>query len=394
MCRQLSVTGNVSLSQAQYFVSTVSNSPPTHSGPAQTLIEGNIVDGANSQYGPTDANSIGIKLASSVAADSVRVLNNQITSKQTGVVVSAVDAASHLDVQSNAFLSCVVNVSGLSQLNDFASGDATPACRPDFSVYRTANATPTTITDFDGVSVGAGDVGRAITVIVNDANTTLDFSGSSLKGNGGSDWVASSGDSVRAVWDGTNWLCVLSSALDGITALDNTGTPTVLGGSVFTTGGTATILDFDDGTVGQTITVLSEHDVTITDGTHIILHGSADLVMAASDSLTLVLKADNKWYETSRMVNAQTVFTGSDTWDPVSIAAYQTKTTNVTCTGAVEGMLVSCSHSDMTNAAEYSLYISGYVVAGGGSVQVTISNMKGGAVPVGEGTVKVRASAI
>jgi len=89
----------------------------------------------------------------------------------------------------------------------------------------------------------------------------------------------------------------------GITALANNATPPVAGGSTFTTGGTTTITDFDDGTVGQTITVLSEHAVTITDATNIILNGSANFVMAAADSLTLVLKADNKWYETARMVN-------------------------------------------------------------------------------------------
>jgi hypothetical protein len=89
----------------------------------------------------------------------------------------------------------------------------------------------------------------------------------------------------------------------GIAALANDATPTVLGGSTFTTGGTTTITDFDDGVLGQTITVLSEHAITITDATNIILHGSANFVMASSDSLTLVLKADNKWYETARMVN-------------------------------------------------------------------------------------------
>jgi len=88
-----------------------------------------------------------------------------------------------------------------------------------------------------------------------------------------------------------------------IVALDNTGTPAVSGGNVFITGGIATITDFDNGVLGQTITVLAEHGLIITDGTHIILHGSANFTMAASDSLTLVLKADNKWYETARMVN-------------------------------------------------------------------------------------------
>ena len=90
-----------------------------------------------------------------------------------------------------------------------------------------------------------------------------------------------------------------------ITALADEATPTVAGGSIFVTSGTANdpITDFDDGFTGQTITILAEHAVTITDGTNIILHGSADFDMAASDSLTLVLKADNKWYETARMVN-------------------------------------------------------------------------------------------
>jgi hypothetical protein len=98
----------------------------------------------------------------------------------------------------------------------------------------------------------------------------------------------------------------------GITALLNDATPTVSGGSTFTTGGTTTITDFDDGTSGQTITVLAGHAVTITDGTHIILHGSADFTMAVSDSLTLVLKPDNKWYETARMVNSVGTYTASN----------------------------------------------------------------------------------
>jgi len=86
----------------------------------------------------------------------------------------------------------------------------------------------------------------------------------------------------------------------------------VSGGSIFQTGGTTTITDFDDGAIGQTITILSVHAVTITDGTNIILYGSVDLVMAISDSLTLVLKADNKWYETARMVNSVGTYTASN----------------------------------------------------------------------------------
>jgi hypothetical protein len=110
-------------------------------------------------------------------------------------------------------------------------------------------------------------------------------------------WVCTAEHQTTATW------VPLSDAGGGIVALANDATPTVAGGSTFTTGGTTTITDFDDGVLGQTITVLSEHAITITDGTNIILHGSANFVMAAADSLTLVLKADNKWYETARMVN-------------------------------------------------------------------------------------------
>lgn len=90
---------------------------------------------------------------------------------------------------------------------------------------------------------------------------------------------------------------------EGIATLADDATPSIANGNKFVTGGTTTITDFDDGVTGKVITVLSEHAITITDGTNIILNGSANFVMAASDSLMLILKADGKWYELSRMVN-------------------------------------------------------------------------------------------
>jgi hypothetical protein len=88
-----------------------------------------------------------------------------------------------------------------------------------------------------------------------------------------------------------------------IPALANDATPSVLDGRYFLTGGTTTITDFDDGVTGQIITIISEHAITITDGTNIFLNGSGNFVMAATDTLTLICKADNKWYEISRSDN-------------------------------------------------------------------------------------------
>ena len=82
--------------------------------------------------------------------------------------------------------------------------------------------------------------------------------------------------------------------------LADEATPTVLYGRYFTTGGTTTITDFDDGKTGQVISVIAEHSLTITDGTNIFLSGSANWAMTATDTLSLICKADNKWYELSR----------------------------------------------------------------------------------------------
>ena len=93
------------------------------------------------------------------------------------------------------------------------------------------------------------------------------------------------------------------ATISGFGTLDNTGTPSVLAYDNFLTGGTTTITDFDDGITGQVIRIVAEHGLVITDGTNIFLAGSANFTMAATDTLTLICKADNKWYELARSDN-------------------------------------------------------------------------------------------
>lgn len=87
---------------------------------------------------------------------------------------------------------------------NFASTDATPSVALG-NVFKTANGAGTTITAFDD-----GTAGQEITVIINDANTTIDFTGTTLKGNGGSDWSPTTGDHMVCMFDGTNWYCRIS----------------------------------------------------------------------------------------------------------------------------------------------------------------------------------------
>lgn len=86
----------------------------------------------------------------------------------------------------------------------FASTDATPSVAGG-NVFKTANAAPTTITMLDD-----GVNGQEVNIIIGDANTTIDFTGTNLKGNAGGDWTPTTNDSMICVFDGTNWYCRIS----------------------------------------------------------------------------------------------------------------------------------------------------------------------------------------
>jgi hypothetical protein len=86
----------------------------------------------------------------------------------------------------------------------FTASDATPSVSTG-AVFKTANAVGTTITTFDD-----GVAGQSITVIISDNNTTIDFTGTTLKGNGGVNWSPAWGDHMKCVFDGTNWYCDVS----------------------------------------------------------------------------------------------------------------------------------------------------------------------------------------
>ena len=85
-----------------------------------------------------------------------------------------------------------------------ADGDTTPSV---FSteLLQTENTGATTITDFD-----AGYVNQKITIIFGDGNTTVDFTSSNLKGNGGVDWSPAENDHMTCVYNGTYWFCTIS----------------------------------------------------------------------------------------------------------------------------------------------------------------------------------------
>jgi hypothetical protein len=83
------------------------------------------------------------------------------------------------------------------------ANDTTPIVN-GYNVFKTANSNPTTITMFDN-----GYVGQRMTILINDAKTTVDFTGTNLKGNDGADWTPGTG-SMDCVFDGTDWYCTVN----------------------------------------------------------------------------------------------------------------------------------------------------------------------------------------
>ena len=99
---------------------------------------------------------------------------------------------------------------GNSVVTSFTDQDATPSVNRG-RLFKTANTAATAITMFDD-----GIAGQRITVFINDANTTIDFSATNLHGNGGVDWAASQDDSMDCVFDGTDWWCTIGGASSNV----------------------------------------------------------------------------------------------------------------------------------------------------------------------------------
>jgi len=150
--------------------------------------------------------------------------------------------------------------------------------------------------------------GRKITIICTSAagNTIAIPHTASCHNVGGGSVILNSFDQATYVYskDRGRWMQLGTPKSHGIPlTLANDGTPTVLYGNFFLTGGVAAITHFDDGVEGKEIKIISEHTITITDGTNIFLNGSVNFDMIDTDTLTLIQKADGKWYEMARSDN-------------------------------------------------------------------------------------------
>jgi polygalacturonase len=215
----ITVDGNVVSRNHTVRVNTLSCaitvSPDPKGASSKTSVRNNYIQGvpiANRWY-------VGIVVANNALCDGTIVASNVVAADSIIAAGFALFDQRGYSVISENIFNFAFNIGGFSynisgEMNDmpitgedfvfrsFVASDTSPSVKGS-KVFKTANAIATTIADLDD-----GYPGKQVTIIINDAFTTIDFTGTNLFGNGGADWNPSNWDWMTAICvDGTFWLC-------------------------------------------------------------------------------------------------------------------------------------------------------------------------------------------
>jgi hypothetical protein len=126
----------------------------------------------------------------------------------------------------------------------FDDGDATPWVQ-SYRTFKTANTSPTAITRFDG-----GYPGKTIALLIDDNETTIDFTSPDLSGNRGFAYPAAAGDTMYAVLDDAGvWHCIVNQTASPLAGWDWDSGWTQIAGKELS-------IDLDD--IGPALTAFSD----------------------------------------------------------------------------------------------------------------------------------------
>jgi len=233
---------------------------------------------------------------------------------------SAGTAIKKSDPQINIVSNSLNSIGGNLPITDgiLKDQDATPSFAPG-NFYTTANTVATTITAFDGVD---REDEKVVTLLINDNFTTIDFTGTNLKGNNGRDWNPSSGAYVTAHHKDQIWYCeVFRSGTDefftgqlvgnaftvkpwyryanvdteGLAAADDL--EIILGGSQ------GDIIIIQSNTSSARDVIVTDLDNTATPGANIQLEGSINFTLSVTTSTIHLVNNGGLWCEISRSTN-------------------------------------------------------------------------------------------
>lgn len=147
-----------------------------------------------------------------------------LTASESDPVVGAVsgivksDGAGNISASTN--VTDVAHVKQVQTATALTADSATAALTAGVGTYKTANANPTAYTNFTG-----GSAWRKIWIFINDANTSIDATGSNIKLTSGTDTgTLAVGDKLFCIHDGTDWYCDLDSGAASTSNWVTTGT--------------------------------------------------------------------------------------------------------------------------------------------------------------------------
>lgn len=188
-CIQLRVNGNMVKAAGVQGISVA--------GSTDVLVEGNFIQ---------DSALRGIHITSTVTRAMVQ--NNFVRGDNSaGTVGLQLDANG--TYTGNMVTNHVTDYAGTwKDMRTLTANSTTPSVLYGHA-FVTANTVATTITNLtDGFD------GQEVIVVIRDAFTTIDFTGSNMKGNGGADWAAPISGSMRCVYNRAlfAWYCTVQGA--------------------------------------------------------------------------------------------------------------------------------------------------------------------------------------
>jgi len=165
------------------------------------VIDHNIIISSSNVPG----GSCGISL--NFNASSTTIDNNFITLNNYGMILSTTSRLTNNKVFGNSInfagSTTTANPNGFGLIRQFGINFGNPSVL-DGSVFSSSNTISTTINNLTN-----GVDGQQITIIFNDTNTVVDFSGSNIKGNGGFLYYPRFNDSMSCVYSSSAsaWYC-------------------------------------------------------------------------------------------------------------------------------------------------------------------------------------------
>uniref|UniRef100_A0A6M3IJ90 Putative pectate lyase n=1 Tax=viral metagenome TaxID=1070528 RepID=A0A6M3IJ90_9ZZZZ len=201
----VSIIGNRMRTMGNQLPATLGRGVESVNNAYNMVINNNIMNGAMDYgiYIDSDGNG----------GDGNEINSNRILNVTNGIVLGAESdhntvVGNHITNYSGSPISFTKNTQTIknnrinSEETSFAVNSTTPSVMRHTPIFKTTNSGSTTITTFSD-----GTIGQNIKVLIKDANTIIDFTGTNLKGNGGADWSPANGDWMECVFDGTNWYC-------------------------------------------------------------------------------------------------------------------------------------------------------------------------------------------